>query len=161
MNRKILWVFAIVISAIFSQITFADNKSINSDSDSKSNSLCSSLCTCSNNFFNKLNLNPEQSKKVKAIRKQFDTTRVAKEKELLSIHKQIEAIVNVDNLDEAKLDILLNQKKNIMVVLIKNRILERHHVYNVLTPQQKIKYNQMVNDWEKARSEKLNSTQKS
>jgi protein CpxP len=58
---------------------------------------------------------------------------------------------------EAKLETLLSQKKEIMSSLIKNKVMVKQQVYNILNTQQKVKYDKMMNNWQKNRQQKSNN----
>lgn len=149
MNRKVLGLVTLVVSIALCQITFADNHSTKSSMQAS--------CPCKNKFFKKLDLTPEQQTQIKAIKEQANVQRAVKQKEIVAIDNQIQELTRAEQLDEAKLDMLLNQKKEIMASLIKNKIIVKHQVYNILTAQQKDKYNEMIKEWEKKRLQKLNN----
>lgn len=149
MNRKILGLVALIVTVAFNQVTFADSHYTKPSKQAS--------CACKNNLFNKLDLTPEQQTQMKAIKEQANVQRAAKQKEIVAIDNQIQELTRADQLDEAKLDTLLNQKKEIMASVIKNKIIVKHQVYNILTAQQKDKYNEMMKEWEKKRLQKLNN----
>lgn len=151
MNRKIVSLLVLVASIALSQITFADSNTTKSDTKSS--------CPCKNKFYKKLDLTPEQQTQINAIREQANVLRAAKQKEMQALDNQIQDVSRADQLDEAKLDALLNLKKEIMASLIKSKIMVKHQVYNVLTAQQKEKYNEMMKDLESKRLQKLNNLQ--
>jgi len=156
LTRKITWLLAAIVSVNFSQMAFACNDSNNKTSTTYNANTQSNL---RGNFFNKLDLTPKQQTQINAIRTQANITRIKEEKDLLSIHSEIENIVMMDKIDEAKLDKLLDQKKDIMLLMIKSRIKVRHQVYNILTDKQKVKYNQMIQEWEKVHLQKIKNMQ--
>ncbi len=141
MNRKIIWVLALVASVTCSQVIFANS----------STTKASKPCSCK--LFKKLDLTPEQQTQINAIRDQASVLRAAKKKELVVVDHQIQELGKADKLDEAKLETLLSQKKEIMSSLIKNKIMVKQQVYNILTAQQKAKYDEMVKGWEKNRKQ--------
>ncbi len=140
MNKIMLWTSALILSFAFSQAIFADDQSHNSCQQS--------ACTCDHELVDKLDLSPDQQAKIKSIRDEARLVRIAHQKERLSLHNQIEELSKADQLDEAKLEILLNRKKEITKSAIKNRMLVKQKIYNVLNAQQKAKYDEMKQEWE-------------
>lgn len=147
MNKKIISLLALLFSLTFTQIAFADKDATNAS------------CGCKNNIYKKLELTPEQQTQIKAIREQANIIKIAKQKEMLSVNNQIQELIKADKLDEAKLDSLLNQKKELMASMIKNKVIVKHQIYNIFTAPQKEKYNEMMKAWEQKRLQKLNNVQ--
>ncbi len=148
MNRKIISLLALIVSISLTQITFADSNT------SKAS------CSCKNKLYKKLDLTSEQQTQIKAINDQASTIKLAKQKEMLKINNEIHELIKADKLDESKLDTLLTQKKNLMASMIKNKVIVKNQIYNILTASQKEKYSEMMKDWEQKHMEKLNNAEK-
>ena len=151
MNKNIVWLSTIIFCCACGQNIFADGTNI------KTTQPCS--CTCNKPSVKELHLSAEQETKIKAIREQASVVKAMNMKAMLTIHNQIEKLIRIGKLDDIKLDVLLDQKKDIMATMIKNRILVKHEIYSVLTPQQKTQYDGMMLTWEKNNMEKLDNMQ--
>lgn len=147
MNKKMIWLPVFVFSVALSQPIFA------TDTDAKGSKPAS--CTCMKKAFKTLGLTPEQEAKIKAIRTQANLVKLAKRQEIVTINNQIQALVRDDKLDDTKLDVLLEQKKQLMATMIKNKVLVKHQIASVLTAQQKTKYDELMKSWEEQRMKKL------
>ena len=141
MNKKLFWLLAFTFSVALCQPIYADQY--------KGESAQHASCPCNKMWIKKLDLNDEQQAKIKAIRAQARAVHVMKKDELMTINNQIQELIKLNELDESKLDILINQKKEIMGTLMKSRAMTKHQMYNVLTPAQKAKYEDLIKQEEK------------
>ena len=99
----------------------------------------------------KLDLNADQKAKIKTIREQAKKDLRPKFIEVRKIHHQLNDLSVSNTIDESKLDSLVNQEKELLGSIVKARVMERRDIFNVLTPEQKIRFSSMVKDWEKNR----------
>ena len=124
MINKILWLPILVLSLSFSQATFA-------------NSERHSQHVCMHNIFEELNLTPDQKAKMKVIKHHAKAPLKVKWQEKKAVDKQLKAMVHAKNVDEAKLNTLINQKKEIIGSIVKIKFMVGHQVYNLLDAKQK------------------------
>lgn len=95
-----------------------------------------------------LNLTPEQKEKIHSIRDNARETYRAKFKEIRSLRMQINEAFKSGPVDETKMDSFVNQKKEIVGVIFKTRLMERNDISNVLTDQQRQKLYELIQKWE-------------
>ncbi len=133
MNKKIMLLPALVASLVFSQAAF-----------SHEGGKWSALRTCMHNAVERLNLTPDQKSKIKAIKDHAKTGMVDTHKELHALRVKMRPLVDTDTLDEAKLDALIHQKKEIIARVMKNKMMVKHEMYNVLDAKQKVMFNEMA-----------------
>ncbi len=65
--------------------------------------------------------------------------------ELHAIRVKMRPLVDTDKLDEAKLDALIHQKKEIIAHVMKTKMMVKHEMYIVLDAKQKVMFNEMAN----------------
>ncbi len=145
MNKTLIWMSAFVFSIAFTHTTYAKADLTNGTRPP---------CACMHAMSKTLDLTEDQQAQIKKIRVQSSIVRHAERNDLLTIHNQIQELSRADKLDEQKLNILLDQKKEITVRAIKNKMLARDQIYSILNAQQKIKYDEMMKQWEKTKMEK-------
>ena len=138
MNKKLFWLIAFTFSVALCQPIYADQ---HKDESAKQVS-----CPCKKMWVKTLDLNDEQQAKMKAIRAQARAVKKKKKDELITINNQIQELIKLNELDESKLDVLINQKKEIMGTLMKSRAMTKHQMYNVLTPAQRAKYEDLTKE---------------
>lgn len=145
MNKKMIWIALLGFFMIFSQGSYAGDKH--------------PPCECGHGKFmkeemmNKLNLTADQKAKVKAIMEKAHADKMAMKKQMMPLCEQMHALITSDNMDMAKLDSLVNQKKDLIGNKIKNKVMVRHQIYMLLNAKQKAKYNDMMVKFEKKRQE--------
>ncbi|WP_207384182.1 Spy/CpxP family protein refolding chaperone [Legionella nagasakiensis] len=95
-----------------------------------------------------LNLTADQKEKIKAIKEEARKSLQANKEEMISIRTQVKELIKSDKIDEAKLNKLLEQKKEILASKMKTKIMMKNQIYNVLNAQQKAKFSAMMDKWE-------------
>lgn len=144
MSKKLIWLPAFALALLFGQPSYAcpaeKNPSIH--------------CHCNDSTISssKLNLTDAQKVKIKNLKIQARTNLKANHKQLKVFNQQINALILVEKLDEAKLDNLINQKNKIQGVILKNRIMLKQQIYSLLTDKQKQQYQQMMKQKEQKHS---------
>lgn len=113
----------------------------------KGDGQCPTLCM--KRLSKELNLTKEQASKIKAIKEQAHKTMKGDYDKLKMIKSQLKTLVHSETLDESKLDALLAQKKELLASKMKTKIMMKHQIYNILTPDQKEKFSAMEQKWEK------------
>lgn len=137
MKKNIFGLIALCIALVVNQSASAH---MNTEAGSDKH------CNCAMNIgsmVDKLNLTPEQQIKIKAIRMQTRQLIQSKKGELQSIRMQSHALVQSDNMDESKLNALVEQRNAIAGTLMKARIIAKNQIYNLLNPEQKAKFDEM------------------
>ncbi|MCA0402852.1 MAG: Spy/CpxP family protein refolding chaperone [Proteobacteria bacterium] len=95
-----------------------------------------------------LKLDDSQQAKIKSIKEQMKASQQANREQMKSIRMQMNQLVQAPNVDEAKLDSLINQKKELMGQMMKARVMAKNQIFNLLNPQQKTQYQDMMKKWE-------------
>lgn len=100
-----------------------------------------------------LNLTEQQQAKIKTIRSQFKDSMKAKMDEMKKLKMQAKALVHTDTLDEAKIDSIISQQKEVMGSMMKLKYTMKHDIYAVLSPEQKAKFAKAMEQHKKNKSE--------
>lgn len=139
--KKIILLPFMAFALAISPVTFAKSKS----------------CPCMDvqKLEKELNLTSEQKNKIMEIRKQAKEQMKGKWEEMKNLYKQKKELVRSEKMDEAKLDELINQKKEIIATMMKTKIMTKHQIYNVLDAKQKEQYAAMMDKWEHKKMEKM------
>lgn len=143
--KKILFIASLAFPLLFSTNGFAEKSCKAGGSDS--------ACVCMHNLTEKLGLTNEQQAKIKKIREHAKASRLVHKHQLHLLHDQIKALTHAEKLDEPKMNALLDQKKAIVLEMIKNRMEVRQQIEAVLTHEQKEKFHAMMLEWEKKHAE--------
>jgi periplasmic protein CpxP/Spy len=138
MNKKILWIAVFALSLIFGQSAFADHNGGFGEHIKK--------------LVESLKLDPSQQAKIKTIKDQTKDKLKDTWEKMKALRQQTQEIVQADTLDESKLDNLVNQKKELIGTLIKAKITAKHQIYELLTPEQKTKFQELMKQWEEKRA---------
>lgn len=93
-----------------------------------------------------LSLDTEQKNKIKALKTKNQEQMLKNRETLKSIRGQIDTLIQSDKIDETKLDALISQKTKIMDQAMKDRVLAKHEIFMMLSPQQKEKFLKMKTD---------------
>ena len=138
MYNKMILITTLLFSAAFTQPLFADegNKPATQHHS----------CGCMKNLTEKLGLSPEQAEKIKAIKQKSSEEKAKYQQELSALHHQIKKLMKASKLNEAKLDVLLDQKKELMKARIKSKYEAKQQMLNVLTAEQKVKFEAMLHN---------------
>lgn len=142
MYNKLILTTALLFSAAFSQPIFADEVT----NKNPKHSTCSmhASCGCMKNLTEKLGLSSEQAAKIKAIKQQEKKEKAKYHQDISTLHHQIKELMSATKLDEAKLDTLLNKKKELSKARVKSQYEARQQIMAVLNTQQKAKYEEML-----------------
>ena len=62
-----------------------------------------------------------------------------------TIRGEKRTLVTSDKVDEAKLNDLISQKTAVIATMTKNKVMTKNEIYNLLTPEQKQKFKDMMN----------------
>jgi len=145
MMKKMLLVSAAILSLSVAQTTIANTTTVTTNKTSTTKSASHCGCAHMKAMVRKLNLSAAQQTKINAIKKQAKNSLHTNYQEMKSIHNQIDALIKTDKLNEAQLNSLINQKKDVMASLLKTRTVMKHQIYNTLNAAQKVKYSAMMN----------------
>lgn len=131
MNKKFVWLSALVVSLIAGQPAIACKTT-------------SKHCHCNEQkIASHLNLTSEQKVKIKEIRAKSLAVFNANYKQLKALRAQIHDLAKAEKIDEAKLDSLIAQKNKIQGIMLKNHVLTQHQIYNLLDAKQKLQFQKM------------------
>jgi len=95
------------------------------------------------NMVQKLDLTADQKEKMMTMKKQAKAEMKAKHDEMHAIHKEMGPLVETDKMDEAKLDALIQQEKEVVASMTKNKMMLKHQFYGVLDAKQKAMFSTM------------------
>ncbi len=93
-----------------------------------------------------LHLTDDQQSKIKAIYAHCHESMKTNHEKLMVIHKEIHALVISPKIDESKLDDLISQKTAIINSRMKEKVMARNQVYNLLTPAQQQTMQKMMQE---------------
>lgn len=130
MLKKLIVLPALALSLFTVQPVFANHY------DHKNNCQCQKSMS---SMVQQLDLTSEQTAKIKAIKESSRETVKADIQKLRELRKQMHELVTADQLDEAKLNDLVNQKTSILSSLMKTRIMTKNQIFQVLNEKQKEK----------------------
>lgn len=129
MFKKFVWIIGFVAFFMLNQITFAD----------------SAICKESlHKMVQSLNLDASQKAKIKPILDQLKSDLKASGSQMKDLHAQIKEQTNSDNMDQAKVDGLVDNESKLIGDMIKAKIKAKNQIYAILNPQQKTKLQDMV-----------------
>lgn len=101
-------------------------------------------CGCMAQMMQDLNLTADQQQKINQIRDQTKSQMQSQKDQMRALKGQINDLIKSEKIDEAKLDSLVNQKKDLMASMMKAKIKMKNQIYNVLDAQQKTKFAAML-----------------
>ncbi|KTD21622.1 Spy/CpxP family protein refolding chaperone [Legionella londiniensis] len=138
--KKIILLPLMALALAISPVAFADK-----------------MCPCMDiqKMEKELNLTADQKNKIMEIRKQAKEQMKATWEQMKALHQQKKELVRSEKMDQAKLDELVNQKKELMASMMKTKIMTQHQIYNVLDENQKEKFAAMMDKWEQKKMEKM------
>ena len=136
MNKKIIWLSALALSMSLSQATFACDCEMPSSPKDRLERMT-----------HKLDLTADQKMKIKAIGDKAREEMKPKYDEMRSNRMQLNELAAAKEIDQAKVDKLIDQNKEIFGTIMKMRVIVRHDVDMLLTDKQKEKLDKMVADW--------------
>ena len=133
MNTKFIGASLLVLSLTCSPLALAHDKMM---SDDKHHNM------------QYLNLSKDQQMKLETLKLQMMQKMHADKEELRSINMQIKALIQSPSMDNASLDSLIEKKKDILGRMMKEKITIKHQMYNLLTPEQKSKFDARMKEME-------------
>jgi len=136
MNKKIVWLSALTLAMSVSQASLA--------CDCKVSSLAGDHFE---QMTGKLDLTADQKAKIKVIGAKAREDMKPKFMAMREIRMQLNALASSKELDQDKIDKLIDQNKEILGSLMKMRVMVRHDVDMVLTDKQRAKMDGMISDW--------------
>ena len=145
MNSKLLTVVFFVVSLIVSPFALAD---------SKGNWWCGDRFK---NVGESLKLTDEQQAKLKDIKDQFMSSVKSSKDQMSGLRKEIMQQVQSDSMDQSKLDDLISKKTQLIGTIMKAEVTARHDLYMLLTPEQKKRYQAILQKIEDKMAEKYKS----
>jgi len=145
MNKKIMWLSAIALSISVSQATLACNCNVSAVSVDRFEQMTENL-----------DLTDDQKIKVKAIGEKAREDMSPKFVELRKIRMHLNELASAKELEQSKIDPLIEQNKEVLGAIMKMRVTVRHDVDMILTEKQKAKLDDMVSDWKKSTQKKTN-----
>jgi periplasmic protein CpxP/Spy len=128
MCKKLFWIIAFT-SLLFTQIAFADS------------SVCRETLS---KMVQSLNLNETQKAKVKPVLEQLKTSMQGIKSQMSGLEDQITQQVNSDNMDQDKVNGIVDQKTKLIGDAMKARITAKRQIFSILNPQQKGKLQGML-----------------
>lgn len=138
MKNGILWISSLAFALLFSQSVIAMHQD--------SNCHCRGPMMKMMMIENKLNLTQEQKDKLKSFRVQNQAQLQGSREKMKTLRNEMHELVKSDKIDEAKLDSLIAQKKELMGELMKNKVMMHHQLYSILNDSQKQQLEAMRNN---------------
>lgn len=137
---------ALSMSMMFGQAAFAED-AMNMSADQQS---MMESCGCGHkmdDMMSSLKLDDAQKEKLKALKDQAKENMKANWAQMKEIRSQMDALVDSDTMDEAKVDSLINQKKELLATMMKSKAMMRHQIYTIMSPQQRTQMQNMMKQW--------------
>lgn len=122
---------------IFANSTFADT----------SNAPASASCGCkkvTSHMAKELQLSDSQITQIEKIKAKSRVKMKSYKQQLEAIRIQLKNFITADNVDDALLDKLINQKTTLMTTMTKSKIMTKNQIYKILNPQQKMQFKEMI-----------------
>jgi len=135
MRNKLLCASVVAIVVSFSQQALADDPKPGTPNPMPSMQLSKEL-----------SLTPEQMTRLSTLQQEIRSKMTGLQTEFHSINDEINTISKSSPIDEAKLNALIDKKKEIVGVMMKNKAMLVHEIYTMLTPDQKSKFDEMVSN---------------
>lgn len=102
-------------------------------------------CDCPKaKLISSLNLTDEQKAKIKQIKEQARANMQENMQAMKDICQKMNTLIQSEKLDTQELDKLVNQKTALMAAKIKNKVMVKNQIYNILTPEQKAKFAEIL-----------------
>lgn len=149
MINKIFLGSALIASLSFSTLTFAESHQNGMNEQQLNNQAMPTNiqndmkpgCGCPKQKLKaELNLTDAQKAKIKQIKEQARANMQKSYQDMQDIHKRMLALIQSDKVDTAELDKLVEQKTALLATKIKNKVMIKNQIFNILTPEQKTKY---------------------
>ena len=136
MNKKIIWLSALALSMTISQGALACDCKMSMSPNQHIEKMTA-----------KLDLTADQKAKIEAITTKAREEMKPKIEEMHASRMQLNELANEKDMDQSKVDKLLDQNKEILGSIMKMRVMVRHDIDMVLTDKQKAKLDSMMSDW--------------
>lgn len=98
--------------------------------------------------YEKLNLTEEQKKQMKAMKEKYKDQMKANREAYKKLMSEKHALIKADKIDTAKMEELINQKKELVAAKMKMKIQMKHDLYHILTPAQQKQMDTMMHNME-------------
>lgn len=98
----------------------------------------------SNKISKELSLTPDQNMQIEKMREQARTILTNTRAQLQNINTEIKAISKESSIDDSKLSALIEKKKEVLGSIMKERALIMHQIYGILSPEQKVKFDDFM-----------------
>jgi len=147
MNKKIIGIGVFIFALIFGQSVFADSDD----------------CTCGEKMkemITSLKLDDAQQAKIKVIKEQMKSSVKSNWEKMKGLREQINQQIHSDDMDSSKVDQLINLKAELMGKMMKAKAMARHQMYGLLTPQQKVQFQELFKKWDEKVEKKHESCHK-
>jgi protein CpxP len=129
MNKKSLWIAALVFSFALSQIAVADSWSCRKGME---------------DMVGSLKLDNAQKAKIKPILEQLKSQMKDNGTQMKDVDMQISQQADAANMDEATIDSLIDKKTKLIGNMIKAKIMTKNQIFAILNTQQKTELNTMM-----------------
>lgn len=143
MRNKLLWIVAFTFSFVLGQTAFA-------------HSGCGERMT---KMVDSLSLDDAQKAKIKPILEQLKMSMKDNMTQMKDLRTQINQQVTSDKMDQSTVDGLVDKKVKMMGDMMKANMMAKNQIFNVLTAQQKTKFQNSVKDMESKMVDKMESCQ--
>ena len=128
MNKLIFLLSVLFISYSINQPVLA--------ADTSTTNKCSCPMLKKHSLLEKLNLTDEQKTQIASIKAKYKEQLVANRGEYKKLISSMNGLIKSDKIDEAMLDNLANQRKDLSAERFKLKVHMKHEIYQVLTPDQ-------------------------
>lgn len=135
MNKKMIWISALALSASISQGVIACDSECSGHSDHKSHHKGKRF----EKMMEKLDLTADQEKKIHAIKEQEKASMKHKLPKIHDIDMQLNDLAKANVMDEAKMNDLISQKEKIVSETTKIRVMTQYQINMILDAKQKAK----------------------
>ncbi len=142
MGNKIGIVSVITLTLTISQVSFSKSSPMINTTPALDDHPCALMPLI--HTTKDLALTPQQELGLKTIRMAKKITLLRIQKELKVVDEQINALIIQSTLDEESLDSLITKKAELLGLLFKDKAIIKHQSYNVLSPEQKIKFDALI-----------------
>lgn len=114
------------------------------------------VCKHMSHLAKRLNLDEKQLQQIKEIKAKARASMKMTREQLKSLRIQINNLIMSKTVDTEQLDRLVNQKLILLSQLIKSQVMTRNQIYNSLTPNQQLQFQEMLKKWRAKKETKLN-----
>ena len=151
MNKKMIWISALALSASISQGVIACDSECPGNVKHHHHMMGKHF----DKMMGELDLTAEQEKKIHAIRDQEKASMKPKIMEMHDINIQLNDLAKGNVIDEAKMNDLIAKKEKIVGEMTKNRVMTRYQINMILDAKQKEKMDKMTLEMREKMKEKM------